>query len=159
MLALGIYGISFLIYESEIYTSFGNRIEVLFDTFHTILLPLLLFIFVLIQGAKRMHDINISGWNFLIPIYNIYLVFSKGTRGNNNFGIDPNPVKNTLQIETQNLIEKNTIVTITDLAGKVLTTKTLQVNNGTIDVADLPKGLHLINFKNMASPHNMTATY
>ena len=94
ILALGIYGISFLIYESEIYTSFGNRIEVLFDTFHTILLPLLLFIFVLIQGAKRMHDINISGWNFLIPLYNIYLVFSKGTKGNNNFGIDPNPVKN-----------------------------------------------------------------
>lgn len=65
----------------------------------------------------------------------------------------PNPVKNVLQIETQNLIEKNTIVTITDLAGKVLITKTLQVNNGTIDVADLPKGLHLINFKNSNYSH------
>lgn len=60
----------------------------------------------------------------------------------------PNPVKNILQIETQNLIEKTTIVTITDLTGKVLITKTLQVGNGIIDVADLPKGLHLINFKN-----------
>ncbi len=69
------------------------------------------------------------------------------------FTFYPNPVKNVLQIETQNLIEKNTIVTITDLAGKVLITKTLQVNNGTIDVADLPKGLHLINFKNSNYSH------
>ncbi len=69
------------------------------------------------------------------------------------FTFYPNPVKNILQIETQNLIEKNTIVTITDLAGKVLTTKTLQVNNGTIDVVDLPKGLHLINFKNSNYSH------
>lgn len=69
------------------------------------------------------------------------------------FTFYPNPVKNILQIETQNLIEKNTIVTITDLAGKVLTTKTLQVNNSTIDVADLPKGLHLINFKNSNYSH------
>lgn len=69
------------------------------------------------------------------------------------FTFYPNPVKNILQIETQNLLEKNTIVTITDLAGKVLTTKTLQVNNGTIDVADLPKGLHLINFKNSNYSH------
>lgn len=69
------------------------------------------------------------------------------------FNFYPNPVKNILQIETQNLVEKTTIVTITDLTGKVLSTKTLQVDNGTIDVADLPKGLHLINFKNSNYSH------
>lgn len=69
------------------------------------------------------------------------------------FSFYPNPVKNILQIETQNLTEKTTTVTITDLAGKVLITKTLQVSNGAIDVADLPKGLHLINFKNSNYSH------
>ena len=38
-----------------------------------------------------MHDINKSGTYFLIPFYNFYLVFQKGTIGNNNYGLDPIP--------------------------------------------------------------------
>jgi uncharacterized membrane protein YhaH (DUF805 family) len=93
MIALGIYGISYLIYTSAVNKGFGTRFDVLYDTLHTIILQTLLPVFVLIQGAKRMHDINLSGWHFLIPFYNLYLCFLPGTLGKNNFGLDPTPKK------------------------------------------------------------------
>jgi uncharacterized membrane protein YhaH (DUF805 family) len=62
--------------------------------FHDFITPVATFLFISIQGAKRMHDVNKSGWYFFIPLYNIYLAFSPGTKGNNNYGIDPSPVKN-----------------------------------------------------------------
>lgn len=40
-------------------------------------------------GVRRMHDIDKSGWFFLIPIYNIFLLFRKGTIGENKYGEDP----------------------------------------------------------------------
>ena len=54
---------------------------------------IVLLAFFLIQGAKRMHDVNKSGWYFLVPFYNIILLFSRGTVGQNNYGIDPKPAK------------------------------------------------------------------
>ena len=54
---------------------------------------IVLFAFLLIQGIKRMHDVNKSGWYFFIPFYNIILSFSYGTVGKNNYGIDPRPEK------------------------------------------------------------------
>ncbi|MBL0739722.1 DUF805 domain-containing protein [Chryseolinea lacunae] len=45
--------------------------------------------FILIQGAKRMHDVGKSGWYFLIPIYNVILAFTDGTVGANEYGEDP----------------------------------------------------------------------
>jgi hypothetical protein len=41
-----------------------------------------------------MHDINKSGLYFFVPLYNLYLAFSAGTKGNNDYGIDPNPNNN-----------------------------------------------------------------
>jgi uncharacterized membrane protein YhaH (DUF805 family) len=38
---------------------------------------------------RRMHDADKSGWFCLIPIYNIILLFTEGTRGPNRFGPDP----------------------------------------------------------------------
>jgi uncharacterized membrane protein len=40
-----------------------------------------------------MHDINRSGWNFLIPFYNIILTFYAGSKGQNDYGLDPAPTK------------------------------------------------------------------
>jgi len=40
-------------------------------------------------GVRRMHDINKSGWNLIIPIYNIVLLCTDGTKGDNNYGSDP----------------------------------------------------------------------
>lgn len=47
---------------------------------------------VLIPGIavaiRRMHDLNKSGWHILIPIYNLVLVCTNGTQGDNSFGPD-----------------------------------------------------------------------
>jgi uncharacterized membrane protein YhaH (DUF805 family) len=61
-------------------------------------------ILIAIQGVKRLHDINISGWYwlvFLIPIVNLifglYVIFKDGTSGPNSYGEDP---KGRQSIET-----------------------------------------------------------
>lgn len=35
---------------------------------------------------RRMHDSNRSGWWYLMPIYNIILMFLSGTKGPNDYG-------------------------------------------------------------------------
>ncbi len=64
-----------------------------FENFVLIILPLFLLVFISIQAVKRVHDVNKSGLFVLIPFYNIFLLLSKGTKGNNNYGVDPNPKK------------------------------------------------------------------
>lgn len=38
---------------------------------------------------RRMHDLNLSGWYSMIPIYSLYLAAKVGTDGPNRFGKDP----------------------------------------------------------------------
>ncbi len=52
---------------------------------------LVLLVFIYIQGIKRMHDINKSGWFMLIPIYNIILLLGTGNPDANRFGEAPPP--------------------------------------------------------------------
>ncbi len=40
-------------------------------------------------GVRRMHDVGKSGWFLLIPIYNIILAATDGTKGMNEYGADP----------------------------------------------------------------------
>jgi len=40
-------------------------------------------------GVRRMHDTENSGWFLLIPIYNLILAFTEGTKGENEYGPDP----------------------------------------------------------------------
>jgi uncharacterized membrane protein YhaH (DUF805 family) len=40
-------------------------------------------------SIRRMHDQDKSGWFILIPLYNIILLLTEGTRGPNRFGPDP----------------------------------------------------------------------
>ncbi len=40
-------------------------------------------------GVRRMHDTDHSGWWLLLPIFNLVLACSEGTRGDNRFGADP----------------------------------------------------------------------
>ena len=72
-----------------VYNYFNDTAYVFLASIHLYIIPFVLLLFILIQGAKRMHDINKSGWYFLIPVYNIYFSFCKGDVGSNNFGIDP----------------------------------------------------------------------
>jgi hypothetical protein len=38
---------------------------------------------------RRIHDTNKSAWFFLLPVYNIFLLFVRGTKGDNSYGVDP----------------------------------------------------------------------
>ena len=40
-------------------------------------------------AVRRMHDVDKSGWYILIPIYNIILAATEGTKGPNQYGEDP----------------------------------------------------------------------
>ena len=40
-------------------------------------------------AIRRMHDVDKSGWFILIPFYNLFLVCTAGTCGENRFGADP----------------------------------------------------------------------
>ncbi len=50
---------------------------------------LLVLIPAIAVGVRRMHDTDHSGWFLLIPIYNLILACTEGTRGPNRFGSDP----------------------------------------------------------------------
>ena len=56
-------------------------------------ISLLLSIYIIIWGVKRMHDVNKSGWYILVPIYNLILTFTPGTKGSNDYGEDPKTSK------------------------------------------------------------------
>jgi uncharacterized membrane protein YhaH (DUF805 family) len=43
-------------------------------------------------ATRRMHDVGKSGWFLLIPIYNLILACSPGTKGDNKFGPDPKQI-------------------------------------------------------------------
>jgi uncharacterized membrane protein YhaH (DUF805 family) len=47
------------------------------------------FIPLLAVTARRMHDVDRSGWFMLVPFYNFILTCFDGTRGPNRFGPDP----------------------------------------------------------------------
>lgn len=77
-----------VIYDNTFKVSFNY-----FEQFYFFILPIILVIFIIIQGVKRIHDTNKTGWFVLIPFYNLILLFSKGSIGSNEYGIDPKPNK------------------------------------------------------------------
>jgi uncharacterized membrane protein YhaH (DUF805 family) len=99
-------------YEKETFTDQGQVIYdttfkttfYAFENFTFYILPAIMLVFILIQAAKRIHDSNNSGWQALIPVYNFVLLFSKGTDGNNDYGINPRKQK---QVKYFDELEKN----------------------------------------------------
>jgi uncharacterized membrane protein YhaH (DUF805 family) len=61
-------------------------------------------VFIIIQGIKRMHDVNKSGWFILIPVYNLILAFTDGTPARNQFGPDPKERSESLMCSTCNTL-------------------------------------------------------
>ena len=45
--------------------------------------------FELIIGIRRMHDLNLSGWFSMIPIFNLIIFFKKGSIAPNKYGDAP----------------------------------------------------------------------
>jgi uncharacterized membrane protein YhaH (DUF805 family) len=102
LLTIVIYFLFLVLFNSGFHKNFGFRFENFYETIHIFIFPLIFSLFVLIQGAKRMHDINKSGWNFFIPFYNLYLTFLPGTNGNNDYGIDYNTTKDVTYFDELN---------------------------------------------------------
>lgn len=61
----------------------------IFSVIEQYILPVLILTFMTIQFIKRAHDVNKSGWFILVPVYNLYLLFAKGTDDDNNYGVKP----------------------------------------------------------------------
>lgn len=61
---------------------------------------MLIFVIIMaIQVVKRLHDMNMSGWWYLIlfiPFVNIlfglFIMFYPGTKGKNNYGYNPRDI-------------------------------------------------------------------
>ncbi|PIE78991.1 MAG: hypothetical protein CSA15_04990 [Candidatus Delongbacteria bacterium] len=75
-----------------------------FEKFSIYILPTMMFVFIIIQGIKRIHDTNKSGWFICVPLYNIVLLLSKGTDKNNDYGINPRQQKSVKYFDE---LEKN----------------------------------------------------
>jgi uncharacterized membrane protein YhaH (DUF805 family) len=56
-------------------------------------IPVIWFIWA--QGAKRCHDIGMSGWYQLIPFFPLYMIFASGEENSNKYGENP-------KVESQN---------------------------------------------------------
>lgn len=65
-------------------------------------------------------------------------IITKTTLNNNNISIYPNPTNDVLNISSDNIILKTTILTID---GKIIKE---EVNNKSINVADLVRGIYFI---------------
>ena len=85
------YGISFIVLviaQLLIGVMFASSNDGSFNVaFFILMLPVRFFFFA--QGAKRCHDVNISGWCQLIPLVPLYLLFGNGVTGPNKYGDDP----------------------------------------------------------------------
>ena len=55
----------------------------------TVLVQVTSLSFVIIQAAKRMHDVNRSVLAFFIPVYGCVAALTAGTAGANRFGDRP----------------------------------------------------------------------
>lgn len=50
-------------------------------------IPMLWFLWA--QGAKRCHDIGVTGWMQLVPFYVLWMIFQEGKPHTNSYGSNP----------------------------------------------------------------------
>jgi uncharacterized membrane protein YhaH (DUF805 family) len=62
--------------------------------------------FLILQGAKRCHDLENSGWYQIIPFYIILMIFTEGKYGENKYGENPKG-KNPIQTVYENITIEN----------------------------------------------------
>lgn len=87
------YGLSLIIaaagrvFIGMIILAGGTQEESVFLLNFIFQLPFLWFLWA--QGAKRCHDVGMSGWYQLIPLFPLYLIFASGEEGSNKYGENP----------------------------------------------------------------------
>ena len=74
-------GIGVLVCDAVIFGSGGGSLFAIYQ--------IGLFVPTIAVLVRRMHDVDKSGWFCLIPIYNLILACTDGTKGSNRFGPDP----------------------------------------------------------------------
>ena len=79
-----ISGLTGLIFVVEIAPGVGVGYGILNNLF-----SLAIIVPSIAAGIRRMHDTGRSGWFILVPLYNLYLLITDSTPGENRFG--PNP--------------------------------------------------------------------
>jgi hypothetical protein len=83
---LTLIGAYFSIFVVSAFLSVISYFFPLFIFFYT----LFVFFVIILQAAKRCHDMNVTAWLALVPIFNpLVLLFAEGTYGDNNYGKDP----------------------------------------------------------------------
>ncbi len=63
--------------------------EAIIGGFVTRIVEFVLLLPSITVAIRRMHDLNLSGWYMLVPIYSIVLTLTKGDNGPNEYGDDP----------------------------------------------------------------------
>lgn len=56
-------------------------------------IPMLWFVWA--QGAKRCHDIGVTGWMQLVPFYVLWMIFQEGKPHTNSYGTNPKEISYT----------------------------------------------------------------
>lgn len=57
---------------------------------HAILAVLVVFrVVMIVENARRLHDVGYSGWWQLVPCYMLIVAFYRGQVGENKYGQDP----------------------------------------------------------------------
>jgi uncharacterized membrane protein YhaH (DUF805 family) len=77
------------------------------------MLSLLSSIFLILQGIKRMHDTDHSGWYLLVPFYNLILAFTPGTWGSNRYGADPKQQEDPGSYAVKDVLDAGEVVSET----------------------------------------------
>lgn len=87
------HGLSIIIWYFYIIIMNGIAIKTEAPVINLILLiPGLWFLWA--QSAKRCHDLGNSGWYQLIPFYALWMLFSEGKIGRNEYGANPKGINN-----------------------------------------------------------------
>ena len=79
----------FVLFNSIIAFAIGFVSGLLRINMLSIIYTLFMLIPSIAVAVRRMHDVGKSGWFLLIPIYNLVLACTEGTKGENQYGVDP----------------------------------------------------------------------
>lgn len=95
------FALSYVIYVGAVFFTISLAVATKIDLFYllTMLVWFVGVIFRVIQGAKRCHDIGVSGWFQFIPFFIIAMAFVDSNRGSNKYGDNPKGIGNYYTID------------------------------------------------------------
>ena len=86
------YGALFAVLFFAVGIGKSTESSIIMANMFSTLVALILMPAVICVGARRMHDVDKSGWFMLIPIYNLILFLTEGDEFPNRFGPVPTNV-------------------------------------------------------------------